>query len=113
MTGTIMAVLDSSIVNVALPDMSGSLGATVEQITWVVTGYILANVIIMPLIALLSSRFGRKRFYIASVITFTIASMLCGVARSLPRGGFFRILPGAGAGALWWVSSAMPRATLP
>ena len=63
MTGTIMAVLDSSIVNVALPSMQGTLGATIEQITWVVTGYILANVIIMPLVALLSERFGRKNFY--------------------------------------------------
>ena len=79
MTGTIMAVLDSSIVNVALPNMSGTLGATIEQITWVVTGYILANVIIMPLVALLSERFGRKNFYLSSVILFTVASMACGL----------------------------------
>ena len=81
LTGTIMAVLDSSIVNVALPNMQGTLGATIEQITWVVTGYILANVIIMPLVALLSERFGRKNFYLASVILFTVASMSCGLAR--------------------------------
>ncbi|HET7042030.1 MAG TPA: MFS transporter, partial [Gemmatimonadales bacterium] len=67
MTGSIMAALDSSIVNVALPEMSGTLGATIEQITWVVTGYILANVIIMPLVATLSARVGRKRFYMANV----------------------------------------------
>ena len=113
MTGTIMAVLDSSIVNVALPDMSGTLGVTIEQITWVVTGYILANVIIMPIIALLSSRFGRKRFYIASVITFTVASMLCGVARSLPLVVFFRILQGVGGGVLITVSQAILRETFP
>src|SRR6187551_188012 len=113
MIGTIMAVLDSSIVNVALPSMSGTLGVTIEQITWVVTGYILANVIIMPIIALLSSRFGRKRFYIASVITFTIASMLCGVARSLPLVVFFRILQGVGGGVLITVSQAILRETFP
>src|SRR5512141_2395607 len=79
MIGTIMAVLDSTIVNVALPSISGTMGATIEQITWVLTGYILANVIIMPLVALLSSRFGRKNFYLANVIIFTAASMACGV----------------------------------
>ena len=78
MVGTIMAVLDTTIVNVALPSISGTMGATIEQITWVVTGYILANVIIMPLVALLSQRFGRKNFYLANVVIFTIASMACG-----------------------------------
>src|SRR6476620_11912572 len=82
MLGTIMAVLDSSIVNVALPSISGTMGATIEQITWVVSGYILANVIIMPLVALLSQRFGRKNFYMASVGIFTLASMACGLARN-------------------------------
>jgi MFS transporter len=61
LTGTIMAVLDSSIVNVALPDMSGTLGVTIEEITWVVTAYILAQVIVMPITGQLASRFGRKR----------------------------------------------------
>ena len=75
MLGTIMAVLDSSIVNVALPSISGTVGATIEQITWVITGYILANVIIMPLVALLSQWFGRKNFYMANVIIFTVASI--------------------------------------
>ncbi|MGH7690811.1 MAG: MFS transporter, partial [Gemmatimonadaceae bacterium] len=59
MIGTMMAVLDSSIVNVAPPDMRGTLGATVDEITWVITGYILSNVIIMPIVGMLSSRFGR------------------------------------------------------
>jgi DHA2 family multidrug resistance protein len=113
MTGTIMAVLDSSIVNVALPDMSGSLGATIEQITWVITGYILANVIIMPIIALLSARFGRKRVYMLSVIAFTGASMACGAARSLPLIVFFRIIQGLGGGVLITVSQAILRETFP
>src|SRR5882757_3716887 len=82
MTGTIMAALDASIVNVALPEMGGTLGVTIEEITWVVTGYMLANVILMPLIAWLSARFGRKRVYVASVLLFTAASMCCGLART-------------------------------
>ncbi|HEU6450324.1 MAG TPA: DHA2 family efflux MFS transporter permease subunit [Gemmatimonadaceae bacterium] len=113
MTGTIMAVLDSSIVNVALPDMSGSLGATVEQITWVITGYILANVIIMPIIALLAARFGRKRVYMLSVLAFTGASMACGAARSLPLIVVFRIIQGLGGGVLITVSQAILRETFP
>src|ERR1051326_4422468 len=84
LTGTIMAVLDSSIVNVALPDMSGTLGVTIEEITWVVTAYILAQVIVMPITGLLASRSGRKRFYMSSVVLFTGASMACGLARGLP-----------------------------
>jgi DHA2 family multidrug resistance protein len=113
MTGTIMAVLDTTIVNVALPSISGTLGATIEQITWVVTGYILANVIIMPLVALLSQRFGRKNFYIASVIIFTLASMACGLARNLPAMVFFRALQGIGGGVLLTVSQAILRETFP
>jgi DHA2 family multidrug resistance protein len=113
MTGTIMAVLDSSIVNVALPDMSGSLGATVEQITWVVTGYILANVIIMPIIAMLAARHGRKRVYMASVIAFTVASMACGAARSLALIVIFRVLQGLGGGVMITVSQAILRESFP
>ena len=71
MMATLMGALDMSIVNVALPHIRGSLGASVEEIAWVSTGYMLSNVIIMPLIALLSSRFGRKRFYLFSVALFT------------------------------------------
>ena len=113
MTGTIMAVLDTTIVNVALPSISGTLGATIEQITWVVTGYILANVIIMPLVALLSQRFGRKNFYMASVVIFTLASMACGLARNLPAMVFFRALQGIGGGVLLTVSQAILRETFP
>jgi DHA2 family multidrug resistance protein len=113
MTGTIMAVLDSSIVNVALPDMSGTLGATIEQITWVVTAYILANVIIMPIIAMLAARYGRKRVYMLSVVAFTLASMACGVARSLPLIVVFRIIQGLGGGVLITVSQAILRESFP
>ena len=113
LTGTVMAVLDSSIVNVALPDIRGGLGATVEQITWVVTGYILANVIIMPLIGMLCARYGRKNFYLLSVILFTLASMACGLARSLPLLVIFRIVQGIGGGVLMTVSQAILRETFP
>ena len=111
--GTIMAVLDSSIINVALPEMSGTLGATISEITWVVTGYILAQVIIMPICGLLSARFGRKQFYIASVILFTAASMACGAARSMAVMVFFRALQGLGSGVLITVSQAILRETFP
>src|SRR5690348_5096997 len=113
MTGSIMASLDSSIVNVALPDMAGTLGATIEQITWVITGYILANVIIMPIVALLSARFGRKRFYMASVVLFTGASMACGLAGSLPVMVLFRIIQGIGGGVLLTISQAILRESFP
>jgi DHA2 family multidrug resistance protein len=113
MTGTIMAALDASIVNVALPEMSGTLGVTIEEITWVVTGYMLSNVIIMPLIAWLSARFGRKRIYVGSVLLFTAASMCCGLARTLPVMALFRVLQGAGGGVLMTVSQAILREAFP
>ena len=111
--GTVMAVLDSSIVNVALPDMSGSLGATIEEITWVVTGYILATVIVMPITGMLSARFGRKNFYLAMVVLFTAASMACGLARTMAAMVFFRALQGIGGGALITISQAILRESFP
>lgn len=113
MSGMIMSALDMSIVNVALPHMRGSLGASVEEITWVSTGYILSNVIIMPIVAFLSSRFGRKNFYIFSVLLFTGASMLCGIAWDLPSMVVFRILQGIGGGTLIPVSQSILRETYP
>jgi DHA2 family multidrug resistance protein len=113
MTGTIMAVLDSSIVNVALPDMSGTLGVTIEEITWVITAYILAQVIVMPITGLLASRFGRKRFYMGSVMLFTAASMACGLAHSLASMVLFRVVQGFGGGVLLTVSQAILRESFP
>ncbi|TMQ67938.1 MAG: DHA2 family efflux MFS transporter permease subunit [Candidatus Eisenbacteria bacterium] len=111
--GTLMAVLDASIVNVALPTMRGSLGATVEEITWVITGYILSSVIVMPAIALASARLGRRNFYLANIVLFTLASALCGMARSLPMMVLFRVLQGLGGGVLMTVSQAILRETFP
>ncbi len=113
MLGTIMAVLDSSIVNVALPDMTASLGASVEQITWVVTGYILANVIIMPILGLLTSRFGRRRFYLASVAAFTVSSMVCGMSDTLSTMVLARAIQGLGGGAMITLAQAILRETFP
>ncbi len=113
MIGTIMAALDSSIVNVALPYMRGSLGASIEEITWVATGYILSTVIVMPIIGMLSARFGRKNFYLVSIVSFTISSMLCGMAWNLTSMVIFRIIQGIGGGALIPVSQAILRETFP
>ena len=113
MLGTFMAVLDTSIVNVALPYMRGNLGASVEEITWVATGYMLSTVCVMPSIAFLSSRFGRKRFYVACIAVFTATSMLCGLAWDLPSMVLFRGLQGVGGGALMPISQAILRETFP
>lgn len=113
MTGTLLEIIDSSIVNVALPDMMGNLGATLDEISWVVTGYILSNVIVIPMTDWLSSRFGRKRYYTGSILVFTAASALCGMAPSLPYLVAFRVLQGLGGGALLSISQAIMIETFP
>src|SRR5450432_4404790 len=82
--GALMAAIDASIVNVALPEIRGTVGATVEEITWVSTSYIIATVLVMPLTGFLGGFFGQKRVYVASLVLFVIGSALCGVARTLP-----------------------------
>jgi DHA2 family multidrug resistance protein len=111
--GTLMGAIDSSIVNVAIPHMRGSLGASIDEITWVSTGYIVANVIIMPLTAWLGGRFGRKRVYMFCLTLFLVGSIFCGMARSLPTLVFFRVLQGIGAGALIPTEQAILRETFP
>lgn len=81
MLAVILEILDTSIVNVALPSMIGSLGATVDEIAWVVTSYIIANVIVIPMTSWLAARFVRRRYFVASILVFTAASFLCGAAR--------------------------------
>ena len=100
MLGSIMAVIDSSIVNVALDTMAGNLGATTDQIGWVSTGYILSQVIIMPLNGWLTARFGRRNYYLASLVIFTFTSFLCGTATSIGQIVFYRLIQGIGGGAL-------------
>jgi MFS family permease len=97
---TFMEVLDTSIANVALPHMAGSLGASQEEATWVLTSYLVSSAVILPISGWLMARMGRKRFYMTCVMLFTICSMLCGLAQSLPLLVFFRVLQGVGGGGL-------------
>ncbi len=103
----LMQVIDSSIVNVALPDMMGNLGASLDEIAWVTTGYILASVIIIPLTGWLGQLFGRKRYFVGSIILFTAASFFCGASHTLGLLIFWRIVQGIGGGALMTVSQAV------
>src|SRR5215510_770475 len=80
---SVLELVDTSIVNVAIPHMMGTLGATLDEIAWVSTGYIVANVIILPLTSWLSDRFGRRNYYTGSVVLFTVASFFCGHATTL------------------------------
>src|SRR5580700_4532925 len=97
---TFMEVLDTSIANVSLPHIAGSLSATSEESTWVLTSYLVANAVVLPLSGWLSSLMGRKRFYMTCVALFTISSALCGMATSLGMLVFFRVLQGIGGGGL-------------
>lgn len=94
MLATIMQALDTTIANVALPHMQGAMGATQDQISWVLTSYIVASAIAMPLTGILSARLGRTRIFLWSVAGFTIASMLCGAAQNLTQIVLFRLLQG-------------------
>ena len=97
---TFMEVLDTSIANVALPHMAGTLGASQEEATWVLTSYLVSSAVILPISGWLMARMGRKRFYMTCVVMFTVCSMLCGLAPSLPLLVLFRVLQGVGGGGL-------------
>ncbi len=94
MAATIMQALDSTIANVALPRMQGTLSATQDQMAWVLTSYIVATAIMIPLTGWLAQRFGRKPVFLISIVGFTVASALCGIATSLPEIVLFRLLQG-------------------
>ena len=96
----LLEIVDNTIVNVALNDMRGSLGATLNEISWVITAYSLANVIIVPMTSWLSQQFGRRNYFAASILLFTACSFLCGNAHSLWELIIFRFLQGLGGGAL-------------
>src|SRR3984957_1797396 len=100
MLATFMEVLATAIASVALPYIAGSLSASNDEATWVLTSYLVANAVILPASNWFSLRFGRKRFLITCVIIFTIASFACGAAWSLPIMLFARVVQGAGGGAL-------------
>src|SRR5271170_1103058 len=91
---SLLEIIDSSIVNVAIPSMMGNLGATLEDISWVVTGYIIANAIVLPISAWLGSQFGRRKYYISCILAFTVTSVACGFAPNLTSLVVFRILQG-------------------
>src|ERR1700745_2185031 len=100
MFATFMEVLDTTVVNVSRPHIAGSLSATVDEATWALTSYLVANAIILPMTGWLASRFGRKNLLMLSVIGFTASSFLCGLAPTLGMLIVFRILQGAPRGCL-------------
>jgi DHA2 family multidrug resistance protein len=104
---TFMEVLDTSVANVALPHIAGNLSASVNEATWVLTAYLVANAIVLPLSGWFSTLFGRKRFYMACVAIFTLSSLMCGLAPSLGLLILFRVLQGLGGGALQPISQAI------
>jgi DHA2 family multidrug resistance protein len=111
--GALLEVIDTSIVNVALTDMQNTLGATLSQVSWVVSSYGVANVIILPLTAWLGERFGKKNYFIFSLIGFTLASMLCGLATNLPMLVVARVLQGLAGGGLLAKAQAILFETFP
>ncbi len=112
-TAAIMEVLDTTIINVALPQMAGNLNATIEEIAWVSTGYILSNVIVLPMTAWLGQRFGRKRYLVFSIGLFVFSSFFCGTSKTLIELVFWRILQGAGGAALLSTAQATLRQIFP
>jgi MFS transporter, DHA2 family, multidrug resistance protein len=108
-----MEVLDTSIANVALPHIAGGLAASTSQSTWVLTSYLAANAVVLPISGWLAGRFGRRRFFIACIVLFTISSVLCGSAPSLAMLILFRALQGAGGGGLQPMAQAILADTFP
>ncbi|WP_442794420.1 DHA2 family efflux MFS transporter permease subunit [Pelobium manganitolerans] len=110
---SLLELIDTTIVNVSLPQMQGNLGATLEDIAWITTGYAVANVIILPMSGWLGETFGRKNYFLTSIIVFTIASFLCGNATSLNELIIFRILQGLAGGGLISTGQAILLETWP
>ena len=113
MMATFMEVLDTSIANIALPHIAGSLSATTDEATWVLTSYLVSNAIILPMTGWLGNYFGRKRVLISCIIMFTIASALCGLAWNLPALIFARVLQGIGGGAMVPIAQAIMLESFP
>jgi DHA2 family multidrug resistance protein len=113
MCAVLLEIIDTSIVNVALPSMMGNLGATLDEIDWVITGYIVANVIVIPMTGWLASRFGRTRYFVSSILLFTFASLMCGASQTVGALVFWRVVQGLGGGALLATSQAILMETFP
>jgi MFS transporter, DHA2 family, multidrug resistance protein len=112
-TAAIMEVLDTTIINVALPQMAGNLGATQQEISWVSTGYILSNVVVLPMTAFFAERLGRQRYLTASIVIFIVASFFCGTSHNLTELVLWRIIQGAGGAALLSTAQATIRQIFP
>jgi DHA2 family multidrug resistance protein len=110
---TLLELIDTTIVNVSLPYIQGNLGASQEEGTFVVTGYIVANVIVIPMTPWLQRRFGRRQYFFASIVLFTFASVMCGLSSSLESLVFWRVIQGLGGGGLISTSQAILRETFP
>ncbi|MEZ4217945.1 MAG: DHA2 family efflux MFS transporter permease subunit [Myxococcota bacterium] len=107
MLAVLLEIIDTSIVNVAIPSMMGNLGATLDEIDWVITSYIISNVVIIPLTGWFAARFGRKRYFTVSIGIFTASSLMCGASMTVDQLIFWRIVQGLGGGALVATSQAI------
>src|SRR6201982_592852 len=107
MFATFMEVLDTTVVNVSLPHIAGNLSATTDEATWVLTSYLVANAIVLPITGWLANYFGRKRLLMAAVVGFTASSFLCGLAPNLSALILFRVMQGATGGTLQPISQAV------
>ncbi|HUY04156.1 MAG TPA: MFS transporter, partial [Rhodocyclaceae bacterium] len=110
---SVLELLDTSIVNVAIPHMMGTLGATLDEIAWVSTGYVVANVIVLPISGWLANYIGRRNYFALSILLFTFASFLCGNSSTLESLVFWRIVQGLGGGGLIATSQATLYETFP
>jgi MFS transporter, DHA2 family, multidrug resistance protein len=108
-----MEVLDTSIANVALPYIAGSFGASNDQSTWILTSYLVSNAVVLPIGGWFASVLGRKRFFMTCLVVFTVSSLLCGIATSLPLILLFRVMQGAGGGGLQPMAQAILADTFP
>ena len=113
MLATFMEILDTTVVNVAVPHIAGNMGATVEEGTWVVTSYLVSNAIVLPMSGWLANRFGRRRILLACVTGFTLTSLMCGMATSMDTLIFFRVLQGLTGGGLQPLAQAVLLETFP
>lgn len=111
--GVMMSAIDSSIVNVAMPQIQGNVGATQQEVTWISTGYMISVVILMPLANWFSVRYGRKRVYLCSLTLFVASSILCGLSRTLGQLIFWRVIQGSGAGMMQTLAQAIFREAFP
>lgn len=110
---SLLEIIDSSIVNVAIPTMMGNIGATLDEISWVTTGYMIANSIVLPIAAWLGTRLGRKKYFTGAILIFTVSSFACGMAPNLVTLIFFRIIQGLAGGALLPTSQTLIQESFP